>query len=122
MPIIQQKFQIYLNLALTFFFAFKGVKVIPNIRYGIDSTFNSFSKAIPKNSLIAIGTYGSIKTKEEKNLWLNEIIKIIETLTPKGIIVYGGLSKELTNLIKLYGIQLNVYQPFLSRVYKKSNE
>jgi hypothetical protein len=46
-------------------------------------------KAFPKRTLISIGTYGFIKTKEEQKPWIAFLEKVISVLNPKGIIVYG---------------------------------
>ncbi|GHU50744.1 hypothetical protein FACS189459_5200 [Bacilli bacterium] len=65
-PITLQKFLMFSNLSLTYYYGFNNIKVIPNIRYGLDETADEFLKAIPKNQLISIGTYGFCKTNEEK--------------------------------------------------------
>ena len=65
MPIIKQKSQMNDNLSLTYFYGKEGIKVIPNIRYGSDDTSLEFLSAIPKHTLIAIGTHGFIKTISE---------------------------------------------------------
>lgn len=61
MPIVKQKAQMNDNLSLTYFYGKQGIKVIPNIRCGVDDLLPEFLDAIPKKSLIAVGTYGSIK-------------------------------------------------------------
>ena len=58
MPIVKQKAQMYDNLALSFFYGMRNIPVIPNIRYGNESTRDEFLTAIPKHSVISIGSYG----------------------------------------------------------------
>ena len=65
MPSIKQKSQINDNLSLTYYYATNGIPVIPNVRWGIDQTADEFLQAIPKQSLIAIGTHGFSKRLEE---------------------------------------------------------
>ena len=57
MPIVKQKAQMYDNLALSFFYGMRNIPVIPNIRYGNESTRDEFLTAIPKHSVISIGSY-----------------------------------------------------------------
>ena len=128
MPIIQQKFNMFMNLAITHYYATQGIKVIPNFRFGLDTTFEDFALAIPKNCLVAIGTYGCIKTIHEKNLWIDVIIRIIEHQNPRGIVIYGSAPKEMKNLINLYGINYYIFDPVIKnelkilKKKKKSNE
>lgn len=50
MPLVVQKSQIYLNLAITYYFGRKGIKVIPNVRLGDDRTFTSLEAYPQKHS------------------------------------------------------------------------
>ena len=95
MPLITQKELINRNLSLTFFYAMRNIPIIPNIRYGNDKTTKSFYEALPKNSPVAIGTYGFIKSTKEKNVFKEFIHELIENLNPTYIIAY-----DFTNTIK----------------------
>jgi hypothetical protein len=119
MPIIQQKYNMFLNLAVSYFFARQKINVIPNIRFGSTNTLNAYELAIPKNSLIAIGTYGCFKTIKEKNLWFNTVLNIIKILEPKGIVVYGSLTDEIKNIIFMYGVECYVFKPYIFYEYRK---
>lgn len=119
MPLIHQKYNIFLNLSITGYFAKQGIKIIPNIRFGIDATFDDFANAIPRNTFIALGNYGFIKTNKEKNLWFEITIRVIETIKPKGIIIYGSIFEEMKNLFILYGIEYLVYEPVIKEDYLK---
>ena len=112
MPLIQQKSQIYNNLSLSCFFGNEGVPVIPNIRYGVESTKDDFLAAIPKNTLIAFGTYGFIKSIKEQRTWFDTIHKIINILEPSAIVVYGTLPRDIKNIIALYGVPLYIYDSY----------
>ena len=97
MPIIKQKSQMNDNLSLTYYYGKQGNRVIPNIRCGIDELLPEFLTSIPKKSLIAIGTYGFIKEKQQKAEWYCFIETIIKELEPSGIVVYGTLTKKILN-------------------------
>lgn len=100
MPIIKQKAQMNDNLSLTYYFGSNGIPVIPNIRCGIDELIPEFLEAIPKHSIIAVGTHGFIKTTKEKYEWYCFLDTIITELAPQKIIVYGTLSSKIFDDIK----------------------
>lgn len=100
MPPIVQKSQMYDNLALTYFYGNKGIKVIPNIRTGSNYISEEFFESIPKNSLVAVGTHGFIKSKTQKYEWYYFLKYIIEKIEPCGIIIYGTLRGKLFDEIK----------------------
>ncbi len=95
MPLVKQKAQMNDNLSLAFYYGKQGNKIIPNIRYGVDETADEFLLAIPKHTLIAIGTHGFIKENSQKTEWYCFLKRIIDTLEPAGIIVYGKLRGEI---------------------------
>lgn len=118
MPIVKQKSQMNDNLSLTYYYGNHNNKVIPNIRFGIDELADEFLAAIPKHSLIAIGTHGFIKETYKKAEWYCFLEKIIDTLEPLGIVVYGNLSghifDEFENKCKFY-----YYEPWIYSNRKK---
>lgn len=119
MPIIKQKSQIYNNLSLSYFFGNNGIPVIPNIRYGIENTKEDFLKAIPKNSLIAFGTYGFIRTIKEQQVWFDTLHKVINQLEPSGVVVYGSLPKDLRRWMDLYQVSIYLYESYTSLKMKE---
>lgn len=94
MPLVVQKSQIYLNLATTYFFAKKGIKIIPNVRLGTNATLASLD-AYPRRTLIAIGTNGFTHRRNNREIFAQQIKKIVEKLEPAGICVYGPVSDAL---------------------------
>lgn len=118
MPIVKQKAQMNDNLSLSYYFGKQGNKLIPNIRYGNDESADEFLSAIPKHKLIAIGTHGFIKEKYKKAEWYCFLEKIIDTLEPLGIVVYGNLNgslfKDFEQKCKFY-----YYEPWIYSDRKK---
>lgn len=100
MPIIKQKRQMDDNLSLTYFFGKNGIPVIPNLRCGVDELEDEFLQAIPKKTIVAIGTHGFIKTKQEQCEWYCFIEKIINVLMPTTIICYGSLRNSMFDNLK----------------------
>lgn len=100
MTVVKQKTQMNDNLSLTYFYGSNGIPVIPNLRCGIDELQDEFFAAIPRNSLVAVGTHGFIKMKHERYEWFCFLEKVINELNPSGIVVYGTLNDEMFNDLK----------------------
>lgn len=113
MPLIKQKSQINDNLSLCYFYGSKGIPIIPNIRCGVDNLLPEFLSAIPKKQIIAVGTHGFIKEKQEKYEWLCFLEKVVDELSPSHIIVYGTLNGKMFDKIKAK-THIICYQPWIS--------
>lgn len=100
MQLIKQKAQINDNLSLSYYFGTKGIPIIPNLRCGIDELLPEFLSAIPKNSIVAIGTHGFVKGKQEQYEWYCFIERIIDELHPSTIVVYGTLNSKIFEELK----------------------
>jgi hypothetical protein len=121
MPIVKQKAQMNDNLSFSFYYGKQGNMLIPNIRCGIDELTDEFLSAIPKHTLIAIGTHGFIKELKQKAEWYCFLEKVINKLEPLGIVVYGKLSghifEEFEDKCKFY-----YYEPWIYSNRKKKGE
>lgn len=100
-PIAVQITNIYRNRAIGGYLQRKGFYVIPDVRWGNDLTYTT--KAFPervaflgveKNSIVAIGTYGCIKSKEDKYYFREGLEAMLETLEPKVVLVYGSMPEK----------------------------
>ena len=95
MPLVMQKYHIYMGRALANWLIDNGIKVIPNIRLGDERTYSFGFDGLYKGDIIAIGTIGTSKIIEERELLVNGIKKTIEVLEPTDIVIYGSLPKEI---------------------------
>ena len=89
MPLVVQKSQIFNNLAISYYFGKKGLKIIPNVRIGNDDTFGQLD-AIPKECLISVGTNGFVRKKRNREIFRDQLSVVMEVLHPTGILVYGS--------------------------------
>lgn len=121
MPPIVQCSQIFVNLAVTYYYGRNGLKVVPNVRLGHPMTYDSL-KAYPHGTLIAIGTNGFVYEKENRKIFLKQIILIVDELKPLGIIVYGTAPDELFEYPKKMGIPIYVYESFIHKRRTKKHE
>lgn len=97
-PLAVQVTNIYKSRAIGSYYQRKGIYVIPFIRWGNKYTYTTeyFPEKIAflgveKNSIVAIGTYGCIKTKEDKIIFKEGLNELIITLKPKVVLVYGAM-------------------------------
>ena len=111
MPIVVQKSQIYLNLAITYYYGRLGFKIIPNVRLGDNRTLSSL-EAYPKHTLIAIGTHGFTKLLDNRYVFADQVMRIVDALEPSGICVYGSAPDEIFGYARLKGIPIYQYDSY----------
>ncbi|MDO5564109.1 MAG: DUF4417 domain-containing protein [Eubacteriales bacterium] len=109
MPLVMQKWNIYRSRAIGNFLQSNGIKVIPNIRYGDERTYDIACAGVSKNSIIAIGTNGCIKDKIDRKFTDDGFEIVIQKLSPKVVIIYGGfgITKGFINAIALAATLVN---------------
>ena len=118
MPMVMQKSQIYDNLSLTYYFGMNGISVIPNLRCGVDELLPEFLEAIPKGTLVAVGTHGFSKENREKYEWYCFLETIITRLRPSAIVVYGSLNGKLFDGFKEQ-TQFIFFDPWIKQRFKE---
>ena len=92
----------YRNRAIGYHYQQIGAYVIPQIRWGNRLTYKDdlfpdklAFLGVEKHSIYAIGTYGCIKTKEDKFYFKEGLEELIKTLEPEVLLVYGGMPKDV---------------------------
>lgn len=118
MPLWIQRSQIGLNIGITYYYGSKGISVIPNIRLGDYRTLSSL-EAYPKNVLIAVGTNGFVKRKNNRRIFAKQLEIVSLELQPSGICVYGPAPDELFYNIKQQGIPIYQYDSYTMKENKK---
>ena len=88
----------YMNRAVGHYLQSQGLYVIPNIRWGDERSFTTVELpekfaflGAPKNSIVSIGTYGCIKSRENKNYFRKGLSAMLDELSPEVVLVYGGM-------------------------------
>lgn len=101
-PLSVQIINVYRNRAIGSYYQRKGVYVIPQIRWGNESTYTT--KVLPekiaflgaeKHSIVSVGTYGCIQSKEDKMHFKAGLEAMLETLEPVIVLVYGPMTKSV---------------------------
>ena len=94
---------IYRSRMVGYYLQKNGIPVITNIRWGADNTlyepmWNGRPVALngaPKENVVAIGTYGCIKGRNNKIYFKKGLEVMINILKPKYVIVYGAMPEEI---------------------------
>ena len=100
----------------------EGIDVITNIRYGDDRTYKIACLGVPKHSTVAIGTYGSIKDKENRKYLEAGLPIVFNTIRPKTLVIYGSVTALIKDLCQKYNTQLIVFQSELGKTHDNTKE
>lgn len=95
MPLVMQKWSTYKGRALANYWITNGIEVIPNVRFSDERSYSFCFNGIEKNSIIAIGTHGCIKKKDDKEYFKKGLSELVKELQPKTIIVYGKSPNDI---------------------------
>lgn len=106
MPLVMQLWNIYRSRAIGTWLQHEGVAVIPNIRFGDARTYKLSCQGISKKSVIAVGTHGSIKNKQDRDILIQGIIEVVSYLEPIAIVIYGTVPEVLSSLAEDKGFQI----------------
>ncbi len=110
MPFAMQVWNIFRARTIGSWLQQNGIKVIPNIRFGDDRTFDICCDGIPRHGTIAIGTLGCIKVKNYRDVFNAGVCHITDRLKPETIIFYGTAPQCIDEL-KRNGINIIVIKP-----------
>ncbi len=101
-PLIAQIGNTFRNRAIGHQLQKNGIYVVTNIRWGDERSYTTdflpekfaFLGA-PKNSIVSIGSYGCIKTAEDKFYFREGLEAMLDELKPQVVLVYGSMPKKI---------------------------
>ena len=106
MPFVMQLWNIYRSRAIGCWLQSNGIKVIPNIRFGDKRTYRCTCDGISKRCVISVGTYGTLKGKQDRKVFSKGLDVIIRILQPIAIVVYGSAPAAMFDKYVDSGIQI----------------
>lgn len=106
MPLVMQHWNIYRSRAIGHWLQENGIRVIPNIRFGDERTYEISCAGIEKHSVVSVGSHGCMKLLSERRIFKEGLNHIINNLEPKMIVVYGTTPDEVFNQCKVAGIEI----------------
>ena len=96
-----------MNRAIGHYLQEKGLYVIPNVRWGDERTFTTdvlpekvAFLGIPKRRIVSIGTYGCIKSRVNKQYFIEGLSAMLDELSPEVVLVYGGMPESIFGQFK----------------------
>ncbi len=115
-----QRFIIYLNALYNAVLAYSGIKIIPSLRFG-DETTSIYLMNYKDSNIFVTGIHGCSKymALSSYDEYLFRIMMII--LNPKKVLLYGKLGKQERNILKNTRINYEEYEDF-RRLYKKGTK
>lgn len=97
----------------------KGIKVINNVRWGTEETFEYCFEGIPKNSIVSIGTVGGSPRKiADRGRFENGLFKMVEVLRPHTILIYGSANGSCFDVLRKQGITIISFPSRTSRYFE----
>ena len=97
------------------------MRVIPNIRWGDRRTYDFCCLGARKHSIIAVGSHGLIRIKEERKYFADGLEYVVKTLLPTTIIVYGSAPKEIFSKYEEAGVSIVVFSSDISKAMKRGD-
>jgi hypothetical protein len=119
MPLSLQIYNTFRSRAVGYWWSRNGVKVIPNASWGDKRSYEFCFSGIPKNSTIAIGTHGCVKRISDRRYFLDAFLKMLDSLTPKRIIVYGSASDKIIPPLFVSDIEIVCFESKFSLTHKR---
>jgi hypothetical protein len=119
MPLADQIFNTMRGRKLCYFYQKNGVKVIPNVRLGSEETSKFYLDGLPENSVLAVGTHGQTKNREDLGFIIKCLSGAVERLKPSLIIVYGSAPADITGLLDYHKIPYRVFKSYTGRVFAR---
>jgi hypothetical protein len=120
MPLSQQLESVYKNRVLNFWWSKNGIPVIPNVRWGDKRTYEFCFDGLPQNSVLAVGTYGSVKHVCDRNCFMDGFFEMVDRLNPKAVVVYGSTSDKIFLPLFSWKIRIIPFESELSQIHRKA--
>lgn len=106
MPLVMQYWNIYRQRAIGHWLQNNGIHVIANVRWGDKRSYEAACAGVPKNAIIAVGSHGCIKLKNEREYFSKGLEYAVGVLNPRTIIVYGTAPNAVFGEYRESGIEI----------------
>ncbi len=120
MPLIMQYWNIYRSHAVAVWLQDNGIKVIPNVRWADDRTYEICCAGVPKHATIAVGAHGCIKLLREREYFIRGLEYVVSVLKPETIVVYGTMPNTVFEKYRKNGIRLLRFESECMRAHRKA--
>ncbi|MBO4317129.1 MAG: DUF4417 domain-containing protein, partial [Mailhella sp.] len=121
-PFAVQIANVYRNRAIGSYYQRNGAHVIPQVRWGNALTYTTMVLpervaflGVERHSIVAIGTYGCFKTRDDKYHFEAGLSAMMETLEPEIVLVYGSMNGKVFSAY-LDSARFVAYPDWITRV------
>lgn len=90
MPLALQIESVYRSRALGHWWQRNGLKIIPNVRWGDERTYEFAFDGIQQGGTVAVGSLGGLKNMENRRYFLQGFDEMLKRLCPDTVILYGS--------------------------------
>ena len=109
-PLIMQMNNIFRSRQVGAWLQDNGLPTIVNMRYGDERTYKLACLGVPHNSIIAIGTHGTMKNPLDRKILEDGLPYVFNCVSPHTLVVYGTASKRIVSTCDQFGVKLLVFK------------
>ena len=95
MPLAMQIWSVYKSRAIGYWLQSNGVKIVPNIRWGDERTYDFVFDGLPRGGTVAVGSHGCIKAKIDRGYFLRGFNEMLNRIEPESVVVYGRIPRGM---------------------------
>ena len=117
MPRVMQIWNVYRSRVVGYYLTTLGYKVIPNVRWTDEESYDFAFAGLYEGQIVAVGTLGCSKEILDKILLVNGFIEMIKRIKPKQVIIYGPICKELQFVIDKCNVNIKQFDSDISLFY-----
>lgn len=106
LPLAMQIWNTYRNRALGYWMQSSGIKIVPNVRWGDERTYDFAFEGLSEGGTYAVGTNGCIRDELDRYYFKKGLEKMVEQLNPITIVNYHGTPKDIFEPCQEQGIEV----------------
>ena len=119
MPLALQAYNTYRGKALGYWLTANEIPVIPNIRWGDKNSYEFCFSGVLPGSIVAIGSHGTLKKKNEKFLFLNGFDEMLKRLKPGKVLVYGRTPDDIRRRCEEIGAPVIQFNSWFHEIHRR---
>lgn len=118
MPLALQIYGVYQNRAYAYWLSTQGIKVIPNVRWGDQRSYEFCFDGLPSNSVVAVGSNGCLRDADDRDLFQSGLDEMCQRINPRVVLVYGPAPKTIFGKHEDNGIQIVSYTAEMRKIHE----
>lgn len=116
LPLIQQKYNIYLNRKMDCFFWKNGVNYIQNVCWSDHNSFKFCFDALQQGKTYAVSSYGVSKNPRLRMLFLDGLCEMVRRLRPRAVVFHGAMSALAREILERNDVKVIPMKSWRQRV------